>query len=585
MQPRLQRIEGKPPVQLDDQFAVDDKSLERRVEQRRHNFGKKAAQGLARLSLQLDRAALLESQAAKAVPFRLELPSARFVRKRLRGPRLHWRGVEPQARQIRRFDCSRRSGAHPILCRKFPLSAHLCFAAQAPGRAQDRRRGCRSTNAGRPRFQSSDLHGAALRRRRRSVSRRLKNLCFAGTSAAGRRYRRPGEHQDVERFVAGFVPYCGAAPVPGSLHWKLDHSLSAPYSIGFREFGVREVPWPPRKDLAPASLAGSPLARVHLPALQSERRAVFGPRQPAYGDHAGCGAADRARIGSRAYAGVGAKPMLSHGRPRSASPRSSGSGIARLFYDETLRNNVVYSLMHVTTFAAALALWTAVFTSSAALAFLLLFATGVQMSLLGALLTFAAAPLFSVHEFTTGAWGLTWLEDQQLGGLVMWVPAGLLYRYSVLAFGAALRLDAPLLDCGREGGRIEASAELEGGGVRGPISLLAFSDRVASGMARADDLVCLSKDPKQWVMPARDYAASLQSARPNRRIERRKLQAAWIFSVGTQHGQEAAPLIVEHAVHHRSYPNKVFALDSTTGDLKWTYIPNQNRADSWSRML
>jgi putative membrane protein len=50
-----------------------------------------------------------------------------------------------------------------------------------------------------------------------------------------------------------------------------------------------------------------------------------------------------------------------------------------------------------------------------------------------------------VHEFTTAAWGLTWLEDQQLGGLLMWVPAGLLLTaYSVLAFGAALRLDAPV---------------------------------------------------------------------------------------------------------------------------------------------
>ena len=50
-----------------------------------------------------------------------------------------------------------------------------------------------------------------------------------------------------------------------------------------------------------------------------------------------------------------------------------------------------------------------------------------------------------MHEFTTSAWGLTWLQDQQLGGLVMWVPAGLLLTaYSVLAFGAALRLDAPV---------------------------------------------------------------------------------------------------------------------------------------------
>jgi putative membrane protein len=121
------------------------------------------------------------------------------------------------------------------------------------------------------------------------------------------------------------------------------------------------------------------------------------------------------------------------------------------FYDETLGSNIVYWLMHVTTVAAAVALWAAVFTSSAALAFLLLFATGLQMSLLGALLTFAGAPLFSVHQFTTAAWDLTWLEDQQLGGLVMWVPAGLLLTgYSALALGAALRLDAPVASAAEE---------------------------------------------------------------------------------------------------------------------------------------
>ena len=99
----------------------------------------------------------------------------------------------------------------------------------------------------------------------------------------------------------------------------------------------------------------------------------------------------------------------------------------------------------MTIFAAALALWVAVFSSTAPLAFLLIFATCMQMSLLAALLTFAAVPLYSVHEFTTAAWGLTWLEDQQLGGLLMWVPAGLLLTlYSAVAFGAALRLGAPL---------------------------------------------------------------------------------------------------------------------------------------------
>ena len=105
---------------------------------------------------------------------------------------------------------------------------------------------------------------------------------------------------------------------------------------------------------------------------------------------------------------------------------------------------------------------------------------------------------------------------------------------------------------------------------------LALSVALASGAARADDLASLSKDPKQWVMPARDYASTRFS--PLDQINASnvgKLQAAWMFSVGTQHGQEAAPLIIGDTLYVvSSYPNKVFALDSTTGDLKWTYIPN-----------
>ena len=63
------------------------------------------------------------------------------------------------------------------------------------------------------------------------------------------------------------------------------------------------------------------------------------------------------------------------------------------------------------------------------------------MSLLGAVITFARQPLFSVHEFTTAPWGFTQLEDQQLGGLLMWIPAGLLLTaYSIVALGRALSL-------------------------------------------------------------------------------------------------------------------------------------------------
>ena len=43
---------------------------------------------------------------------------------------------------------------------------------------------------------------------------------------------------------------------------------------------------------------------------------------------------------------------------------------------------------------------------------------------LGAILTFARTPLFSVHALTTLPWDMSPSEDQQLGGLIMWVIGG-----------------------------------------------------------------------------------------------------------------------------------------------------------------
>ena len=49
------------------------------------------------------------------------------------------------------------------------------------------------------------------------------------------------------------------------------------------------------------------------------------------------------------------------------------------------------------------------------------------MGLLGALLTFAPHALYVPHLLTTVAWNLMPLEDQQIGGLLMWLPGGFVY--------------------------------------------------------------------------------------------------------------------------------------------------------------
>jgi cytochrome c oxidase assembly factor CtaG len=68
---------------------------------------------------------------------------------------------------------------------------------------------------------------------------------------------------------------------------------------------------------------------------------------------------------------------------------------------------------------------------------LYVFTTAVHTSILGALLTFAPHIWYPAYSTTTQAWGLSPVEDQQLGGLIMWVPASLVYVLAGLALLAA----------------------------------------------------------------------------------------------------------------------------------------------------
>ena len=59
----------------------------------------------------------------------------------------------------------------------------------------------------------------------------------------------------------------------------------------------------------------------------------------------------------------------------------------------------------------------------------LLFVTAFSMQngLLGAMFTFSGHPLYSSYRSTTASWGLTPLEDQQIAGLLMWIPGSIIH--------------------------------------------------------------------------------------------------------------------------------------------------------------
>jgi putative membrane protein len=88
-----------------------------------------------------------------------------------------------------------------------------------------------------------------------------------------------------------------------------------------------------------------------------------------------------------------------------------------------------YWLMQITLLGSAWLLWRAILSPAthAGQALVALAVTIGQMGLLGALIVFATVPLYPVHFASALAWGFTPLADQQLAGLLMWVPAMLPY--------------------------------------------------------------------------------------------------------------------------------------------------------------
>jgi putative membrane protein len=105
---------------------------------------------------------------------------------------------------------------------------------------------------------------------------------------------------------------------------------------------------------------------------------------------------------------------------------------APFLFQAATENEWVHVLQHASFFGSALLFWWAVVHGrrralSFGMSVLYMFTTGLQSGLLGALLTFSSVVWYPIYSNTTAPWRLTPVEDQQLGGLVMWIPAGLVY--------------------------------------------------------------------------------------------------------------------------------------------------------------
>lgn len=111
-------------------------------------------------------------------------------------------------------------------------------------------------------------------------------------------------------------------------------------------------------------------------------------------------------------------------------------------YDRTLVSEGFHALQHTSFLVTALLFWWSVLPAAARSrrhgpAILSLFSTMVYTGGLGALLTLSRTTWYPGYGDGARLWGLTPLEDQQLAGLIMWVPGSISYLLATLWLMAA----------------------------------------------------------------------------------------------------------------------------------------------------
>ncbi len=218
-----------------------------------------------------------------------------------------------------------------------------------------------------------------------------------------------------------WLPYCGPAPAAGEWRWNLDPVLIAALAAMAVAFAWRRR----GRERALGLAAVGVLAAGFVSPLCALSSALFA-----------------ARTVHHVLLVAVAAPLLAWALPaRRAGPlalaTAAQAGVFWLWhapaaYAGALSHDVVYWLMQASLLGTALWFWVGVRRASAPAAVAHLLIAMVAMGLLGALLTFAGQPVYAPHLFTTEAWGLTALEDQQAAGLIMWAPAAAVYLAAAL---------------------------------------------------------------------------------------------------------------------------------------------------------
>ena len=101
-------------------------------------------------------------------------------------------------------------------------------------------------------------------------------------------------------------------------------------------------------------------------------------------------------------------------------------------YDAALEHHPLHVVQHLTFIGTAVLAWWPIISPEPRLPtapygaqMLYLFLLGVPMTAVAAFVTLAPDPLYRFYATAPRVWDLSPLEDQRLGGVIMWVPAAI----------------------------------------------------------------------------------------------------------------------------------------------------------------
>jgi putative membrane protein len=101
-------------------------------------------------------------------------------------------------------------------------------------------------------------------------------------------------------------------------------------------------------------------------------------------------------------------------------------------YDLMMRNHNVHVLTHILFMVTAVIMWWPVMSPlpesprlTPGIGMFYLFAVSIPMQIVAAFITFADTVLYTWYEVAPRTFGLSALDDQRLGGLLMWIPGNL----------------------------------------------------------------------------------------------------------------------------------------------------------------